>query len=69
VGSDAIELRHLIGQLAMAAVQVVQVGNQDQVAQARKILTDGRRKLYAILAAEEGSAEEESAEGEPAAEQ
>src|SRR5689334_21736411 len=44
VGSDAIELRHLIGQLAMAAVQVIQVGNQEQVAQARKILTDGRRK-------------------------
>jgi DNA-binding PadR family transcriptional regulator len=64
VGSDAIELRHLVGQLAMAAVQVVQVGNPDQVAQARKILTDGRRKLYAILAAEE-----DSAEGEPAAEQ
>jgi DNA-binding PadR family transcriptional regulator len=64
VGSDAIELRHLVGQLAMAAVQVVQVGNPDQVAQARKILTDGRRKLYAILAAGE-----DSADGEPAAEQ
>jgi DNA-binding PadR family transcriptional regulator len=58
VGSDAIELRHLIGQLAMAAVQVVQVGTEDQVAQARRMLTDTRRKLYAILAAEDDSAEE-----------
>ena len=61
VGSDAIELRNLIGQLAIAAVQVVRVGNQEQVAQARKILTDGRRKLYAILAAEDETAEDEPA--------
>ena len=58
VGSDAIELRGLIGQLAMAAVQVVQVGTEDQVAQARKMLTDTRRKLYAILAAEDEPADE-----------
>jgi DNA-binding PadR family transcriptional regulator len=58
VGSDAIELRHLVGQVAMAAVQVVQVGTEDQVAQARKMLTDTRRKLYAILAAEDEPADE-----------
>ena len=61
VGSDAIELRNLVGQLAIAAVQVVRVGNQEQVAQAHKILTDGRRKLYAILAAEDEPAGEEPA--------
>jgi DNA-binding PadR family transcriptional regulator len=61
VGSDAIELRNLVGQLAIAAVQVVRVGNQEQVAQARTILTDGRRKLYAILAAEDESVEDETA--------
>src|SRR5262249_45119289 len=61
VGSDAIELRNLIGQLAIAAVQVIRVGNQEQVAQARKILTDGRRKLYAILAAEDEPVEDEPA--------
>src|SRR5215472_11576712 len=61
VGSDAIELRNLIGQLAIAAVQVIRVGNQEQVAQARRILTDGRRKLYAILAAEDEPATEEPA--------
>ena len=59
VGSDAIELRHLVGQVAMAAVQVVRVGTGDQVAQARRILTDARRGLYAILAAEDQPAEDE----------
>ncbi len=53
VGSDAIELRSLIGQLAMAAVQVVKVGNEAQVAQARDILTETRRSLYRILAADD----------------
>ena len=51
VGSDAIELRSLIGQLAMAAVQVARVGSDAQVAQAREILTETRRSLYRILAA------------------
>jgi DNA-binding PadR family transcriptional regulator len=58
VGSDAIELRHLIAQVAAAAVQVVQVGTEGQVAQARTMLTDTRRKLYAILAAEDEPAED-----------
>jgi DNA-binding PadR family transcriptional regulator len=58
VGSDAIELRHLIAQVAAAAVQVVQVGTEGQVAQARTMLTDTRRKLYAILAAEDEPADE-----------
>jgi DNA-binding PadR family transcriptional regulator len=53
VGADAIELRDLIGQLAMAGVQVVRAGTPAQVTQAHKILTDARRKLYAILAAED----------------
>jgi len=53
VGDDAIELRELIGQVAMAAVQVTQVGSDAQVAQAHKILTDARRSLYRILAADD----------------
>ena len=63
VGDDAIELRELIGQVAMAAVQVTQVGSDAQVAQAHKILTDARRSLYRILAAddEEPAGEQESA--------
>jgi DNA-binding PadR family transcriptional regulator len=53
VGNDAIEMRDLIGQLAMAAVQVVRVGEEAQVTQATKILTDARRSLYRILAADD----------------
>jgi DNA-binding PadR family transcriptional regulator len=56
VGDDAMELRALIGQVAMAAVQVTQVGSDAQVAQAYKILTDARRSLYRILAADDESA-------------
>ena len=58
VGDDAIELRDLFGQVAMAAVQVVRVGNDAQVAQAHKILTDARRSLYRILAADDEPADE-----------
>ena len=53
VGDDAMELRALIGQVAMAAVQVTQVGSEAQVTQAHKILTDARRSLYRILAADD----------------
>ena len=53
VGDDAMELRALIGQVAMAAVQVTQVGSDAQVAQAHQILTDARRSLYRILAADD----------------
>jgi DNA-binding PadR family transcriptional regulator len=66
VGDDAIELRDLIGQLAMAAVQVVRVGDEAQVAQAHRILTDARRSLYRILAADD---EEPAGEQQPAGEQ
>ena len=58
VGTDAIELRKLFGAVAMAGMQVVQVGNPSQVAQAQQILTDARRKLYAILAADDDAAAE-----------
>jgi DNA-binding PadR family transcriptional regulator len=57
VGTDAIELRKLFGAVAMAGMQVVQVGTPAQVEQARQILTDARRKLYAILAADDDAAE------------
>ena len=53
VGGDAIEMRRLFGTVAMAAHQVVRVGNAAQVAQAQQILTDARRKLYQILAADD----------------
>lgn len=59
VSDDAIELRSLFGQVAMAAMQVVRVGTDTQVAQAHKILTDARRSLYRILAADDDEATEE----------
>ncbi len=58
VGTDAIELRRLIAAVAAAAVQVAQVGTAAQAAQAQQILTDARRKLYAILAADDEAAAE-----------
>lgn len=58
VGSDAIELRNLIGQVAIAAIQVVKVGTGDQVVQAHKVLTDARRRLYALLAADDEPGED-----------
>jgi DNA-binding PadR family transcriptional regulator len=58
VGSDAIELRNLVAQVAVAAVQVVRAGTDAQVAQAQRALIDARRKLYSILAAEDEPVEE-----------
>jgi len=37
----------------MAAVQVVRVGSEAQAGQAREILTEARRSLYRILAADD----------------
>jgi DNA-binding PadR family transcriptional regulator len=59
VGDDAIELRGLFGQVAMAAIQVMRVGTDAQVAQAQQVLTDTRRRLYRILAADEQDAAED----------
>ena len=53
VGDDAIELRGLFGQVAMAAIQVVRVGTDAQVAQAHEVLASARRSLYRILAADD----------------
>ncbi|HEV2371176.1 MAG TPA: PadR family transcriptional regulator [Streptosporangiaceae bacterium] len=53
VGSGAMELRGLVGQVAVAAMQVHRVGGDAQVAQAHRVLADARRSLYRILAADE----------------
>jgi DNA-binding PadR family transcriptional regulator len=52
----AFEMRSLIAQLAMAAFQVISAGSDAQVAQARQLLTDTRKALYRILAADEDDA-------------
>jgi len=52
-GGTAIEMRRLVGQVTMAAFQVVGVGTEAQVSQARKILAGTRKALYRILAADD----------------
>jgi DNA-binding PadR family transcriptional regulator len=52
-GGAAIEMRKLIGQVAMAAFQVVSVGTEAQAGQARQLLTETRKALYRILAADD----------------
>jgi len=58
------EMRSLIGQVAMAAMQVTNAGSEAQAAKAQRILKDTRRNLYRILAAEE-DAEETGQAGQP----
>ena len=52
-GGVAIEMRKLVGQVAMAAFQVVSVGTEAQAGQARQLLTETRKALYRILAADD----------------
>ena len=49
-GEELIELRGLVGQVAMATMQVAQVGSDGQIAEARRLLADVGRKLNRILA-------------------
>ena len=50
-----LELRSLMMQLGMAAMQVAQAGNEAQTAEARQVLEDARRALYRILAGDQPS--------------
>ena len=52
-GGAAADMRKLIGQVAMAASQVLSAGSDAQIGQARRILTDARRALYRVLAADD----------------
>lgn len=61
---DMIELRHLIGQVAMAAMQVVSVGTGAQIDSARQVLSRARRNLYGILASDGDRAPDDAA-GQP----
>jgi len=56
VDDAEVELRGLIRQVLMAVSQVSQAGSAAQVKQAAKVLTDTRRSLYRILAADEDEA-------------
>ena len=48
--TTALELRDLVGQVVGAARSVLHAGEPAQIAQAKEVLKDGRRKLYRILA-------------------
>lgn len=54
-GSDdaLLALRDITGQVATAAAQVAQAGDERQIALANEVLTDTRRRLYRILADDE----------------
>jgi len=52
-GGAAIEMRNLLKQVGMAGYQVLSAGTDAQVRQARKVLTDARKSLYRILAADD----------------
>lgn len=56
VGHGAKELRGLVGEVAVAAIQVFRVGNDAHIEQAQQVLADTRRRLYRILAADEDEA-------------
>ena len=65
----AIQMRTLMGQLSMAAFQVVSAGTDAQQAQAGKVLAEARKALYRILAADEdeGAGQDDETGGEAAA--
>jgi DNA-binding PadR family transcriptional regulator len=60
-GGAAVEMRKLIGQVAMAAYQVLSAGSEAQIGQARQVLTDARRALYRLLAADDEDTRAEQA--------
>jgi DNA-binding PadR family transcriptional regulator len=53
VDNSTAELRNLIKQVAIAVMQVAGTGTEPQIAEARRLLTQTRRQLYGILAADE----------------
>jgi DNA-binding PadR family transcriptional regulator len=53
-GREAIDLRRLALQLVGAAIQVKRMGSPEANREARDILVDSRRRLYRLLAEDEG---------------
>jgi DNA-binding PadR family transcriptional regulator len=53
VGEGGFAVFNVVRDLHVAAMQLAHVGNEQQVEQATKILTDARRTLYRILAEDE----------------
>ncbi len=59
VDEGLLELRDLFGQVATAGMQIAQVGTERQLAEARKVMTETRRRLYLILAEDDTGGEQE----------
>jgi DNA-binding PadR family transcriptional regulator len=57
------EMRSLVGQLAMAAMQVTNAGSDAQITEAQRILTETRRSLYRILAADDEPGDKPDSQG------
>jgi DNA-binding PadR family transcriptional regulator len=53
VPDDLVDLRTMIAQVATATLQVGQSGDEKQIAEARKVLSETRKSLYRILADED----------------
>jgi DNA-binding PadR family transcriptional regulator len=50
VPSNFVDLRALMGGIGMATLQVVQSGDEAQIAEAKEVLAETRKALYRILA-------------------
>ncbi|TMB58344.1 MAG: helix-turn-helix transcriptional regulator [Chloroflexi bacterium] len=53
-GKRSMDLRRLAVQLVGGAIQVSRVGSEEAQAQAREILIDARRRIYGLLADDDG---------------
>jgi DNA-binding PadR family transcriptional regulator len=53
VPDELVDLRTLIAHVGMATLQVGQSGNERQIDEARKVLSEARKSLYRILADED----------------
>jgi DNA-binding PadR family transcriptional regulator len=53
VPDELVDLRTLIAHVGMATLQVGQSGDERQIAEARKVLSETRKSLYRILADED----------------
>jgi DNA-binding PadR family transcriptional regulator len=53
VPDELVDLRTLIAHVGMATLQVGQSGDEKQVAEAKKVLSEARKSLYRILADED----------------
>jgi DNA-binding PadR family transcriptional regulator len=62
IAPTAFGLRNAIGQMAEAAMTVANAGTEAQQTKALEVLTESRRRLYAILAEDGGTDQEDDPE-------